>query len=330
MRGPSMSTRRIDGPGSFGGDAIGALVAQLPGATRLSHVLTAGAKHLEEQQRRKSADVAGYARSQHDAYFAPNNDPYAYNPNVMTPSGSMVDLRVLVQRYRISMAQLIAAGRHAVEQYRVQSDLDKILHACRKAKDMDYLREQDMYVALAFIATTTDGNNVLKKMWATQLLREALHHDRDMLNQNPAYTYPNHDRDSPPQAPETERAKARRLINQARYYMDGGDVAYVNPNAPQWAAMADIELVRLDRAVRGDPSPQSAADAVAGKKTLRETYEDLDKESEAQSKKAASALEKAKAEEEEQGDLGTWSYSRNPDDSDDEREEQLPHNPRSE
>ena len=71
MRGPSMSTRRIDGPGSFGGDAIGALVAQLPGATRLSHVLTAGAKHLEEQQRRKSADVAGYARSQHDAYFPP-------------------------------------------------------------------------------------------------------------------------------------------------------------------------------------------------------------------------------------------------------------------
>ena len=116
-----------------------------------------------------------------------------------------------------------------------------------------------------------------------QLLREALHHDLDDV--------------------EGERAKALRLINQARYYMVAADVAYVNPNAPQWAAMADIELVRLDRAVRGDPSPQSAADAVAGKKTLRETDEDLDKESEAQSKKAASALEKAKAEEEEQGDL---------------------------
>ena len=110
MRGPSMSTRRIDGPGSFGGDAIGALVAQLPGATRLSHVLTAGAKHLEEQQRRKSADVAGYARSQHDAYFPPNNDPYAYNPNVVLPR-RMVDLRVLVQRYKMHVAQLIAAGR---------------------------------------------------------------------------------------------------------------------------------------------------------------------------------------------------------------------------
>jgi len=303
-----MSTRRIDDPGSFGGDAIRALVAQLPGATRLSHVLTAGAKHLEEQQR-KSADVAGYARSAHNAYFAPNNDPYAYNPNVMAPGGSMVDLRVLVGRYRVRLAQLIAAGRHADEQYLVQAELDNILNACRYAKDMDFLREEDMYVALAFIATTTNSNNRLKRMWARQLLREALHHDRDDAT--------------------GERTKALGLINQARHYMDGGDVAYINPNAAQWAAMTPIELVRLDKEVRGDPSPQSSAEAEAGKSARRETMESMAEEGKAQSKRAASALAKAKAEEEAQGDLGTWSYDRNPDDEEDEREAQLRWNPKS-
>ena len=196
---------------------------------------------------------------------------------------------------------------------------------------MDYLREQDMYVALAFIATTTDGNNVLQ----TDV-------GHGSSSARPCTTIATCLTRIPPTRIPTTIATRRRklrkrsgprlssLINQARYYMDGADVAYVNPNAPQWAAMADIELVRLDRAVRGDPSPQSAADAVAGKKTLRETHEELGQGKRGPVEEGGVRARKGQGGGGRAGRPCTWSYSRNPDDSDDEREEQLPHNPRSE
>ena len=309
MRGLSMSTRRIDGPGSLGGDAIGALVAQLPGATRLSHVLTAGAKHLEEQQKRKSADVAGYARSQHGAYFHPNNDPYAYNPNVVVTPGGMVDLRALVGRYKMHVVQMIAAGRGSGMESLVEGDLDDIKNAASRAKDLDYLREQDMYVALAFIATTTDGINADKRMWARQLLREALHHDLDDV--------------------EGERAKALRLINQARHYM-GPDVAYVNLNNPKWAVMQGLELERLDKKVRGNPLPPTPAEKAAGKSARRQTEDDIAQEDDQQRRMLARGHKKAqRGADDEADEKNIYSYRRNPDDEEDEREAQLRWQPKA-
>lgn len=304
MRGPSMSTRRIDGPGSFGGDAIGALVAQLPGATRLSHVLTAGAKHLEEQQKRKSADVAGYARSQHNAYFPNNNGQYNYNPGPFHPGNN--NLGVLINNYRREYEKLERAGRRAPgHAENAINALAEIKENTWSPADLDYLRENDAYVALAFIFQQSPSSLLGKT--AKALLREALHNDRD----NPA----------------TEQAKVVELIRITKQFLGGPDVAAVNTSRPDWTPLSNDELVQLDKLIRGDPTPTTPAE-VERMKRAREDEEE--KEEEANREWTESNLDMQKNKKAARGEKDVYSYPRNPDDSDDEREEQLPHNPRSE
>ena len=247
-----MSTRRIDDPGSFDGDAIGALVAQLPGATRLSHVLTAGAKHLEAQQlqQRKSADVAGYARSNFPSTRSGHYSPFQY---VSGPfSIGVRDLRWLVPQFFAAMGKLKAAGRrNEMASMGVKSRIDQIIEACVQAADLDYLREKDAYAVLGFMANPNNEADYWKQRLARQLLREALHNDRA-----PPPTDPNQ---------ETERAKVVRLVKEARKWLeDGTDVSNVDPAKPLWQQPLPMnELEEIDREIRGDPLPQSDAQLAA-------------------------------------------------------------------
>lgn len=246
-----MSTRRIDDLGSFDGDAVGALVAQLPGATRLSHVLTAGAKHLAAQQQlqqRKSADVAGYARSDFPNTRMGHNSPYQYVTGPFNVGTK--DLRWLVPQFFSAMGRLMAAGRrNEMASMGVKSRIDQIIEACVQAADLDYLREKDAYAVLGFIANPNNEAEYWKQRLARQLLREALHNDRDPINPNQ----------------ETERAKVVRLVKEARNWLeDGTDVSNVDPAKPLWQQPLPLsELEEIDREIRGDPLPQSDAQLAA-------------------------------------------------------------------
>ena len=152
-----MSTRRIGDLGWFDGDAVGALVAQLPGATRLSHVRRRQAPGGAAA--RQVGRCGGIWRQQHDAYFAPNNGPYAYNPNYMAPNGSMVDLGCWCRGSRSHGAlHRDYSRRGSDKQYLVETEIDRIVAVTTRPEHLDYLRQEDCYVVLAF-ATSADRNN---------------------------------------------------------------------------------------------------------------------------------------------------------------------------
>lgn len=293
-----MSTRRIDDPGSFGGDAIEALVAQLPGATRLSHVLTAGAKHLEAQQlqQRKSADVAGYARGQHPAYFAPNYGQYVYTPGPFNVG--IRDLRWLVPRYKRAFENL-RAGRAPPpgDESEVMQRLQEIKLATRSMADLDYMRQEDAYVPLLWLAK--NGAPAIRSK-VRGLLREALHSDRDDA--------------------AAEREKIIKQMNVGRRHL-GADVLLIPDD---WTALDHDILVRIDKEVRGDPTPPTALEAEHAKRRA-EIYEQMrldemqDNEEEVQQ---LLAQQRRRQRARQESDRGNRSYGRNPDDSDDEREDQ--------
>ena len=302
-----MSTRRIDDPGSFGGDAIGALVAQLPGATRLSHVLTAGAKHLEAQQlqQRKSADVAGYARSKYPAMRNGIVQPYAYTLNPFATGNS--SLPVLINNYKREYAKLKLAGKRAAGYTEnVLEALAQIKRNCWDVKDLDYLRQNDAYVALAFIFKQSPSSNLGKN--AKALLREALYNDRD----NAA----------------TEQTNVVDLIKITKDFLGGSDVAAVNTSRPDWTPLSDDELVQLDKLIRGDPTPPTPAEVERMKRAREEEEEEEEKEEKANEEWVEAHLNRQKKKKVAQGDSGVYSYSRNPDDEADEEEDQLSFNPR--
>ena len=294
-----MSTRRVD-LGSLD-DAIGALADQLPGATRLSHVLAAGAKHLVDQKR-QSADVAGYARSQHSARFTPNNDPYNYNPG---PFGiGMRHIPTLVVQYRQAYNQLLRAGRGAPGYAEaVIGALANIMNACRGAKDLDYLREKDAYVALAYIFKNASGD--LRKN-AKLLLREALYDDRD----NPVLP------DGTTENKEKDTVVA--LISQAKYYIGGPDVAAVNPKNAQWSRLDPTELVQLDKLIRGDPTPPTADEVEKMKRKADDDEREVMRARKQARDGAEAMLQRQREAADERGDLGTYSVRWNPDDEDPE------------
>jgi len=291
-----MSTRRIDDPGSFDGDAIGALVAQLPGATRLSHVLTAGAKHLEAQQlqQRKSADVAGYARSKYPAYDQTDQRTYNYTPGPFNVGNNNLD--VLLYNYQRELNTLLRAGPRA-DGYaeNVLQALEKIKHEVRTVNDLDYLREKDAYVALAYIF----NHNLAMRNDAKALLREALHSDQF----NAA----------------AEKLNVVKLIRKAKTYIGGSDVVAVNPDNAKWAKLDDDELAQLDKLIRNDPTPPTAEEV----ERMKRVREEEDKEAmKANMKWAADTLERQAEKRAARGDSGTSSVDYDPDTKDPEQQPQ--------
>ena len=289
-----MSTRRIDDPGSFDGDAIGALVAQLPGATRLSHVLTAGAKHLEAQQQlqqRKSADVAGYARSGKAAYDPNDTRQYNYIPSQFHVGN--LHLRVLINNYQREVNQLmrgVGYEGNAIEA------LDQIKKNIWSVSDLDYLREHDAYVALAYIYKQNPSSYYGKH--AKLLLREALHSDQD----NAA----------------GERAKVVELIQRTKKFF-GGDVAKVDPSKPDWAKLGDAELLQLDQVIRGVVLPTTQTEMDEAKRAR----EQEDREAmEANMEWADANLERQANKRAARGDSGTYSVDHDPDGEDPESQPQ--------
>ena len=174
-----MSLRRVDDDASASSidAAIGALADRLPVATRLSHVLTIGAKFKLEQQGKQQPQPQPQPQQPRKSVFT---DAYPRWNVWYSGAGSMYEkcrtnprpgypLRLRLDAYKNAMIAFgnnpinpqvqqaaINATRDLVASVVSGSDIDRI-------KKIDFLREEDCYVALNYIvnsngATTTAYN----------------------------------------------------------------------------------------------------------------------------------------------------------------------------
>lgn len=296
-----MSTRRIDDLGSFDGDAVGALVAQLPGATRLSHVLTAGAKHLAAQQQlqqRKSADVAGYARSNVPAMDPNDTNQYNYQPHPLHAEGNRLSDLVAMYLRKYAIAEQAGKKHPMYDGYvgNVIEALDRIRKSVYNVADLDYLREHDAYVALAYFYKQSPATFLGQQ--AMKLLREALHHDQVNV--------------------AGEQKKVLAMIKDAKKQLGGSDVAHVvlsGPGKDNWGALTGPELLALDRLIRGRVLPATAQE-VENEKRAREAEEAEQRKADA--KWVSAKIAKQEKRRAVQDERNTYSTEHNPDGDDPE------------
>jgi len=187
-----MSLRRVDDDGDASaplsiGAAIDALADRLPVATRLNHVLAIGAKFKLEQlgkpppppqQQHKPVSTDAYRRATSGRWgrlyencaYEPNqafkNDLNAYKNAIIMLANNPANVEV----------QKNAVRATAALQTRVMANNTPRLKA------IDYLRQEDCYIALNYMANNLQTGTESQK-WAQFMMRESLHHDKTSVPQ---------------------------------------------------------------------------------------------------------------------------------------------------
>jgi len=236
-----MSLRRVDDDDvsalSSIDAAIGALADRLPVATRLNHVLTIGAKFkLEQQQQqhlqpRKPVSTDAYRRSTSGRWgnLYENCD---FRPNQL--------FKVALTAYKNAMIQFgmnptdLDVQRNAV--HATRDLVGRVLaNNTPRLKAIDYLRQEDCYVALNYMANSNQVP-MPSRQWARFMMRESLHHDKTVSPINIYYT---------------ADGQCRMSRDHLQAY-GGTDFDYTEPNYPPMSDAADAQHKMLERMCAGE------------------------------------------------------------------------------